>query len=289
VAYRLRFSPGVSPIHAQVVTPVTVVTAPSNVTDVTGVTGSAQVGETPAENSAQRPPRPTLTLQACTVHEELGPHPDPHQVAALRLELIEAVTGLVAAVTGHRGPPRVLVRGRPLADWLGIDAVVGLLALAPPWASDRPARDRRIGPYTSCPRHPAIGTWTYDSATGEPVCRRCDTGMPAELAPTEPPPLSNALLTLCRRRQPEGARRLFDPVVAPIEEQVWAALANGPKSARQIALELGVALATVERVLGTAESEAAVPAPTMAELPGVDPSEERDDGSGDVTPDHESW
>jgi hypothetical protein len=140
-----------------------------------------------------------------------------------------------------------------------------------------------VGPYIRCPRHPAIGTWQYDQR-GRPVCALCRDGKRSQHT-RGPLPLSRQLLSLCARKH-EVAKPLFVPVRAPIEEQVWAALHNGPKSPKQIALELDVPVSEVLRLLNQ-QLDTAGPDLQMSELPEVDPATEKDDGSGDMTPDHE--
>jgi TubC N-terminal docking domain len=90
-----------------------------------------------AEASRPRPAAPPslMTLDPTTVREFLGDHPDPHDLAMLRVDVAEAVARLEAGIRAGHIPTRQLVRGRPLADWLDLAEVARLLRLG---AEDRP-------------------------------------------------------------------------------------------------------------------------------------------------------
>ena len=69
-----------------------------------------------------------LTLDPTTVREVLGDHPNEHNVAILRLDVLAVVRQLEAEIaTGSIRPGVRLVRGRPLADWLNLDVIARLL------------------------------------------------------------------------------------------------------------------------------------------------------------------
>jgi hypothetical protein len=57
------------------------------------------------------------------------PTPDPHDLAILRLDVAGAVARLEAGIRVGQLPPRQLVRGRPLADWLDLAEVARLLRM----------------------------------------------------------------------------------------------------------------------------------------------------------------
>lgn len=83
-------------------------------------------------------PRATyrVRLDPATVREVCGPQPDPHDLGALRLDVMAAVVALEAEIqSGVIAPGVRLVRGRPLADWLNLDDVARLLRLARPTRS----------------------------------------------------------------------------------------------------------------------------------------------------------
>ena len=65
-------------------------------------------------------------LNADTVHEVLGRHSDPHDVACLRLDVLTAVEAVEQGIEQGHLPACRLIRGRPLADWLVIDEVARL-------------------------------------------------------------------------------------------------------------------------------------------------------------------
>lgn len=73
---------------------------------------------------------PEITLDPDTVREVLlGPDAaDPHTVACLRFDVLEAVREFEAAIQSGVLPPRRLIHGRPLADWLCLHDVARLLS-----------------------------------------------------------------------------------------------------------------------------------------------------------------
>jgi len=82
----------------------------------------------PAVIQALTAPPTTPRLDTETVREVLGPDAaDPHAVACLRFDVLAAVRQLEAGIASGVLPPRRLVHGRPLADWLSLDDVVRLL------------------------------------------------------------------------------------------------------------------------------------------------------------------
>src|SRR5262245_63645567 len=79
---------------------------------------------------AQRPPvcsHGVPSLEAETVREALGEHPEPRDLAIIRFDVRAAIYEMQAAVAAGTLPPRRLVWGRPLADWVSLDAVALLL------------------------------------------------------------------------------------------------------------------------------------------------------------------
>jgi hypothetical protein len=71
-----------------------------------------------------------LHLDGAIVREVLGQKPDPHDLAILKLDVMQAVATLKTEVqTGTIGQHPLLVRGRPLGDWLDLDIIAGLLKL----------------------------------------------------------------------------------------------------------------------------------------------------------------
>jgi TubC N-terminal docking domain len=70
---------------------------------------------------------PTLALDATTVREVLGPAPAPEVVATIRREVIAAIAVVQAGIATGALPPRQIVRGHPLADWLTLDEIARLL------------------------------------------------------------------------------------------------------------------------------------------------------------------
>jgi hypothetical protein len=109
-----------------------------------------------------------------------------------------------------------------------------------------PSGPRAVGAYARCPKHPAMGTFLRYADV--PACRKCELGIPPALDP-DPPRLSTWFVRWCQTRgaAPALPSKTFR---APMPEQVWAALANGPKSARQVALELELPLADILAELG---------------------------------------
>lgn len=92
---------------------------------------------TPAEIAALRELKPevlrlltspAVRLDAQTTAEVLGPDPAPADLAAARREVSEAVDVLTADIAAGVVASRLLlVRGRPLADWLDLAEVAALL------------------------------------------------------------------------------------------------------------------------------------------------------------------
>ena len=77
-------------------------------------------------------PQPALTLDPATLREVLGPRPDPAALAALEAEVRDAIAQYqVEVATGVLGRGVLMVRGRPLADYLGLDTVARLLGARP--------------------------------------------------------------------------------------------------------------------------------------------------------------
>jgi hypothetical protein len=65
-------------------------------------------------------------LDPTTLRDALGPTPDALDVAILRFDVLTAVLELEGGIATGMLPPRRLVRGRPLADWLSLDDVAAL-------------------------------------------------------------------------------------------------------------------------------------------------------------------
>ena len=72
---------------------------------------------------------PLLVLDTTTMREVLGPAPAPEVVATVRREVIAAIAVVQAGIATGTLPPRQLVRGHPLADWLSLDEIALLLRL----------------------------------------------------------------------------------------------------------------------------------------------------------------
>jgi len=73
-------------------------------------------------------PSTSIALDPKTVAEVLGPSADdPHAVACMRFDVLAAVREIEAGIRVGALPPRRLVCGRPLADWLSLDDVARLL------------------------------------------------------------------------------------------------------------------------------------------------------------------
>jgi hypothetical protein len=71
-------------------------------------------------------------LDAITVREVLGRGPKPEAVLAIRREVAKAVAIVEASIVIDVAPARLVVQGRPLADWLLLDEIARLLRL---WGS----------------------------------------------------------------------------------------------------------------------------------------------------------
>jgi hypothetical protein len=73
-------------------------------------------------------PTPTITLNPDALREVLGPAAtDPHAVACVKFDVISAVREIEIGMRTGILPPRRFVCGRPLADWLPLDTIAGLL------------------------------------------------------------------------------------------------------------------------------------------------------------------
>lgn len=73
-------------------------------------------------------PEPPITLDPAALSEVLGPAAiDPHAVACVKFDVISALREIEIGIRTGILPPRRVVHGRPLADWLPLDTVVGLL------------------------------------------------------------------------------------------------------------------------------------------------------------------
>jgi hypothetical protein len=71
---------------------------------------------------------PSIALDGVTVREALGVTPDTHALACLSFDVLAAVRQIeVEIATGAIAPRPLLVRGRPLADWLRLEDVARLL------------------------------------------------------------------------------------------------------------------------------------------------------------------
>jgi hypothetical protein len=82
-------------------------------------------------------PEPVVRLDPTTVREVLGRQPDPQALASLQLDVLQEVARLEAEIASGRLASRpLLVRGRPLGDWLPLDEVARLLLMG---------KDRRRG------------------------------------------------------------------------------------------------------------------------------------------------
>jgi hypothetical protein len=70
----------------------------------------------------------SLALDAVTLRAVLGPRPEPEALATLEVEIRQAIaTYRTEVATDAIGPKPVLVRGRPLADYLDLDTVGRLI------------------------------------------------------------------------------------------------------------------------------------------------------------------
>lgn len=73
---------------------------------------------------------PSVSLNPHALHEVLGAHPAAHALACLRFDVLTAVRKLEReSQAGAIGQIPLLVRGRPLADWLDLDTIARLLKL----------------------------------------------------------------------------------------------------------------------------------------------------------------
>lgn len=74
-----------------------------------------------------------LTLDPATLHAVLGPRPEPAALAELEAEIRWTIAQYrVEMSTGVLGRGVLLVRGRPLADYLGLDAIARLIVARGP-------------------------------------------------------------------------------------------------------------------------------------------------------------
>jgi hypothetical protein len=119
-------------------------------------------------------PVPVVPLDRTTTRELLGTRPDPAALAALRAEVGAALRQLEAEVTGAAPirPDVLLVRGRPIADFLDLDVLVRVLDRTP-W------RSTADGPCPACHR----SSW-WTSTAGRTVCRLCHPPASPELEAT---------------------------------------------------------------------------------------------------------
>jgi hypothetical protein len=69
----------------------------------------------------------TVVLDGTTVRAVLGPAPVLEAVQAVRREVATTIAVVEAAIGIGKTPPRLLIRGHPLADWLSLDEVARLL------------------------------------------------------------------------------------------------------------------------------------------------------------------
>jgi hypothetical protein len=69
-------------------------------------------------------------LDPATVRDTLGASPDPHMLAGIAWDVRDALRELRAGIASGHLPPRRLVAGRPLADWLTLDVLAALLGAA---------------------------------------------------------------------------------------------------------------------------------------------------------------
>jgi hypothetical protein len=71
---------------------------------------------------------PSLVLDPETVAEVLGRHPDPHDLGILRLDIMTVVREIEQEIHSGTITSGVrLVRGRPLAQWLGMEQLAQLM------------------------------------------------------------------------------------------------------------------------------------------------------------------
>jgi hypothetical protein len=130
----------------------------------------------------------TITLDPSTVEQELGRAPSQHDVNAATSDVLNAVAQAEReSMTGALDPRPILVRGRPLADWLSLDTIAQLLRLARPPKTNAGGRPgpasllrwpsalaglggRRVGPFVPCADCSA-GTWARYG--DRPLCLGC--------------------------------------------------------------------------------------------------------------------
>ncbi len=91
----------------------------------------AVLRERKAEVRALLAARPTLRmwvdLDPVAVRETLGDPPDQHSLACVRFDVLAAVHELETGIASGVLPARRVVWGKPLADWLTLDALARLL------------------------------------------------------------------------------------------------------------------------------------------------------------------
>jgi hypothetical protein len=92
-----------------------------------------------AEVLALLMPEPPLALDPQTVREVLGRDADdPHAVACLRFDVLATVRRLEQEIASGRITPRVrLIRGQPLALWLGMEQLARLMGAWDAWMRGR--------------------------------------------------------------------------------------------------------------------------------------------------------
>lgn len=87
-----------------------------------------RLGVEPTRAEDARVAAPSLRLDPLTVRELLGDRPDPDGLRALLAEVAEALVRLQEEIrSGQLAPSPLLVRGRPVADWLPLEEVARLL------------------------------------------------------------------------------------------------------------------------------------------------------------------
>ncbi len=141
-----------------------------------------------------------LALDPITLHEVLGPRPDPATLAELEAEVRAAVRQLeTESLTGAIKAEALLVRGRPVADYLPLDEVARLLRRVP-WREA-----------TMMPRAHAEAC---------AVCRRADS--PASGAVICPDALrAFRLLRARRKEQKKGTRKSPEPSASSDSVSGW--------------------------------------------------------------------
>jgi hypothetical protein len=216
-----------------------------------------------------------VTLLARLHREGLKVAPDPFEPDRLlvgpRARLTEDLAMLIVA---NKPALLDLVRGKPTKSELDL-----LVAILGAFDADElkvvPTGPRTIGAYSRCPRHPATGTFVRYGDV--PACRKCELSVPPDLTPLTPR-LSEWFIRLCKSRG-LSAMALPKPTRAPmpLDEQIRACLSNGPKSTRQVALELGAPLADIVHVLG----DRAVLEPDTVPRPMHFPERDEHEGEGE--------